>query len=119
MIPQSFKVMDSWLNGINTYQPTMSFAVDTSALKYYSGASFAKAISTDVYSNGKYTLEGSFESDDFEQAVLNALVKSGLVEDMRRQADKKEQTIVQIGNRTINDAVVTQQRSNGYRFVTT
>ena len=61
-------------------------------------------------------MEGSFESDDFEQAVLNALVKSGLVEDMRRQADKKEQTIVQIGGKTITDAVTTQQRANGYAF---
>ena len=37
--------------------------------------------------------------------------------DTKRQADKNEQTLVQIGNRTINDAVVTQQNANGYVFV--
>lgn len=109
-------VVNSWADSFTAVTPTMSFAVDTSALKYYSGASFAKAISTDVYSNGKYTMESSFETEDFEQAVLNALVKSGLVEDMRRQADKKEQTIVQIGNRTLTDVVTTQQKANGYVF---
>lgn len=37
--------------------------------------------------------------------------------DTKRQADKEEQTIVRIGNRTITDAVVTQQRANGFVFV--
>jgi hypothetical protein len=41
-----------------------------------------------------------------------------MADDIRRQADKKEQTIVQVGNRTISDAVVTQRNANGYRFVT-
>jgi phage-related protein len=36
--------------------------------------------------------------------------------DAKRQADKEEQTIVQIGNRTINDAVISQQKANGYVF---
>lgn len=39
-----------------------------------------------------------------------------IASDTKRQADKKEQTIVQVGNRTINDAVVTQQKANGYSF---
>ena len=42
----------------------------------------------------------------------------GMASDMNRQANKKEQTTVQIGNRTVTDAVVTQQSANGYRFVT-
>ena len=33
-----------------------------------------------------------------------------------RQADKKEQTIVKVGNRTINDAVTTQKEANGFSF---
>ena len=36
--------------------------------------------------------------------------------DMRRQADKNEQTVVQIGNRVVTDSVATQQRANGYVF---
>ena len=36
--------------------------------------------------------------------------------DTKRQADKKEQTIVKVGNRTINDAVTTQKEANGFSF---
>lgn len=36
--------------------------------------------------------------------------------DVKRQANKEEQTIVQIGNKTITDAVVTQKRANGFIF---
>ena len=37
--------------------------------------------------------------------------------DVKRQADKNEQTIVKLGNRTVNDAVTTQKKANGYSFV--
>lgn len=37
--------------------------------------------------------------------------------DVKRQADKSEKTTVQIGNKTITDAVVMQQNADGYRFV--
>ena len=116
MIPQSYKVMNSWLNGINAYQPVMSFGVDTSALKYYNSGSFAKEVSADVRTSSAYAVESSFETDGFEQAVLNALVKSGLVENTRRQADKQEKTEVHIGNRVITEAVTTQRKANGYVF---
>ena len=36
---------------------------------------------------------------------------------MKRQADKNEQTIVKIGNRTVTDAVTAQKKANGYTFV--
>ena len=36
--------------------------------------------------------------------------------DTKRQADKEEQTIVQVGNRIVTDAVVTQQKANGFVF---
>lgn len=39
-----------------------------------------------------------------------------MADDMNRQANKKEQTTVQIGNRTITDAVQTQRDANGYSF---
>lgn len=39
-----------------------------------------------------------------------------MADDMRRQADKQEQTVVQIGNRVVNDAVTTQKKANGYVF---
>ncbi len=111
-------VVTDWANSFASVSPTMSFAVDTSALKYYSSDSFAQSVSAEIASNGNYAVENSFSADGLKEAVLMALVESGLVEDVRRQADKEERTIVQIGNRTVTDAVAAQQRANGYRFVT-
>ena len=111
-------VVDDWANSFTSVSPTMSFAVDTSALKYYNSDSFAQSVSAEIASNGNYAVENSFSADGLKEAVLMALVESGLVEDVRRQADKEERTIVQIGNRTVTDTVAAQQRANGYRFVT-
>ena len=48
---------------------------------------------------------------EYVQPTMNQMAA-----DMQRQANKKEQTNVQIGNRAITDAVTTQQNANGYRF---
>lgn len=39
-----------------------------------------------------------------------------IANDTKRQANKKEQTIVQVGGRTVTDAVITQRNANGYSF---
>ncbi len=61
------------------------------------------------YSGFKRALEDFYNSS--VQPTVNQIAA-----DVQRQADKKEQTTVQIGNRTITDAVTTQQDANGYRF---
>ena len=48
---------------------------------------------------------------EYVQGTMNQIA-----DDMNRQANKKEQTTVQIGNRTITDAVQTQRDANGYSF---
>lgn len=112
-------VVNTWADSFTSVSPVMSFAVDTSALRYYSSDSFAKSISANVTSNSNFTTD-----EGFEVAMDNALERyyqnhvSQMAENMRRQADKKEQTIVQVGNRTVTDAVTTQRSANGYRFVT-
>ena len=112
------KVVTNWANTFTDIQPTMSFAVDTSALKYYDSDSFAKTVSANVSSNSNITAVGFKEAmEEFYEEYVEPTVTQ-MAEDMRRQADKKEQTVVQIGNRTITDAVTTQQNANGYRFVT-
>lgn len=111
-------VVTDWANSFASMSPTMSFAVDTSALKYYNSDSFAQSVSAEIASNSKCAVESSFSADGFKDAMIQALVESGLIEDVRRQADKQERTIVQIGNRTVTDTVTAQQRANGYRFVT-
>lgn len=110
-------VVDAWANSFTSVSPVMRFAVDTSALKYYTSDSFAKEVGTKVSASGKYAINGSFSLDGMKEAVMQALRETGLVDDVRRQADKNEQTIVQIGNRTVTDAVTTQRKSNGYVFV--
>ena len=63
--------------------------------------------------SGKIISTEDFEGI-LEQFYENHL--SQIAEDVRRQADKEEQTIVQVGNRTITDAVTTQRKANGYSF---
>ena len=112
------KVVTDWAKSFTGITPTMSFAVDTSALKYYDSDSFAKTVSANVSSNSNITAVGFKEAmEEFYEEYVAPTVTQ-MAEDMRRQADKKEQTVVQIGNRTITDAVTTQQNANGYRFVT-
>lgn len=109
-------VVSSWADSFTSVSPVMSFAVDTSALRYYSSDSFAKDISADVTSNRSYSITGFKEGmEEFYREYIEPTMAQ-MAEDMRRQADKKEQTIVQIGNRTVSDTVTTQQKANGYVF---
>lgn len=109
-------VVNTWAESFTSVSPVMSFAVDTSALRYYSSDSFAKSISASVTSNSRFVAEYSNLRGEIREAVLEALNDSNLAEDMRRQADKNEQTIVQVGNRVVSDAVTIQRKANGYVF---
>lgn len=109
-------VVSSWADSFTSVSPVMSFAVDTSALRYYSSDSFAKEISADVTSNRSYSITGFKEGmEEFYREYIEPTMAQ-MAADMRRQADKNEQTIVQIGNRTVSDAVTTQQKANGFVF---
>lgn len=109
--------MNTWAKSFTSVNPVMRFAVDTSALKYYTSDTFSKSISTDVTNSRNFSVTGFKEGmGEFYQEYIEPTL-SQMADDMRRQADKNEQTIVQIGNRTINDAVTTQRKANGYAFV--
>jgi bifunctional DNA-binding transcriptional regulator/antitoxin component of YhaV-PrlF toxin-antitoxin module len=109
-------IVSNWANTISSVSPTMGFAVDTSALKYYDSNSFAKSVSANVTSNSSITATGFIEGMEefYREYVEPTMVQ--MASDVRRQADKNEQTVVRIGNRTVNDAVTTQRRANGYAF---
>lgn len=110
-------VVTDWANSFSSVSPTMSFAVDTSALKYYNSDSFAGAVSADVSAHSTVTATGFIEGmEEFYREYVEPTL-SQMADDMRRQADKKEQTTVMIGNRAVNDAVTTQKKANGYVFV--
>ena len=109
-------VVNSWADSFTSVTPTMSFAVDTSALRYYDSNSFAKTMSANVVSTASVTATGFKEGmEEFYREYVEPTMAQ-MAADMRRQADKPEQTVVQIGNRTVTDAVTTQQRANGYAF---
>lgn len=63
------------------------------------------------------TAESSMYEDmrDFYREFMESSINRMVVA-TERQADKKEQTIVKVGNRTINDAVTTQKEANGFSF---
>ena len=63
------------------------------------------------------TTESSMYEDmrDFYREFMESSINRMVVA-TERQADKKEQTIVKVGNRTINDAVTTQKEANGFSF---
>lgn len=110
-------VVDTWANSFTSVSPVMRFAVDTSALKYYTSDSFSKSVSADVTSSRNFSVTGFKEGmEEFYREYIEPTL-SQMADDMRRQADKNEQTIVQIGNRTVTDAVTTQRKVNGYVFV--
>ena len=119
-IGTSFRIMDDWLTGINSYTPQLAVSVDTSAFDRFDPYSAYYMTSTDISTDFHQAvdIDHSEMREVMREAMLEALNDSNLASDMKRQADKSEQTIVQVGNRTVTDAVVTQQEANGYRFTT-
>lgn len=109
-------VVGNWADSFTSVTPTMSFAVDTSALRYYNSDSFARSVSASVTSNNMFTATGFIEGmGEFYREYVEPTMAQ-MAADMRRQADKDEHPVVQIGNRTVSEAVTTQQRANGYVF---
>lgn len=76
-----------------------------------------------VYEDSKKSYDGAYSDDSWSRNMrefYHEYVEPTLKEiatDTKRQADKKEQTIVKVGNRTINDAVTTQKEANGFSFI--
>lgn len=109
-------VVGTWADSFTNFSPTMALAVDTSALKYYDSAAFSRSISSNVQSSTEVSATGFREAmeDFYHEYVEPTMVQ--MADDMRRQADKEEKTVVQVGNRVVTDAVTTQKRANGYSF---
>ena len=52
---------------------------------------------------------------DFYVEYVEPTLK-GIANDTKRQADKKETTVVQIGNKTVAKSIREQEKANGYKF---
>lgn len=109
-------IVSRWADSFTAVSPTLALAVDTSALDYYQGQDYVASTHEYVTTSQAVTVDHTFAKEELRAAMLEALNQSNLANDMRRQADKEEQTIVQIGNRHITDAVETQKKANGYSF---
>lgn len=109
-------VVGTWADSFTNLSPTMALAVDTSALKYYDSAAFSRSISSNVQSSTEVSATGFREAmEDFYHEYVEPTMAQ-MADDMRRQADKEEKTVVQVGNRVVTDAVTTQKKANGYSF---
>ena len=109
-------VVGDWAKTVSSIRPIMGFSVDTSALKYYDGNSFSRSMSANVTSHNSIMATGFIEGmEEFYREYVEPTL-SQMANDVRRQADKSENTVVQIGNRVVSDAVTTQRRANGYVF---
>ena len=80
-------------------------------------------LSRDVYEDSKQAYSNSNSDDTWSRNMrefYHEYVEPTLREiatDTKRQADKNEKTVVQVGNRVIDDAVTTQRRANGFSFI--
>lgn len=80
------------------------------------------ALAQSVYEDSQRAYSKSYSDDnisrsmrDFYKEYVEPTLKE-IASDTKKQADKQEQTIVQIGNRTITDTIVKQQKANGFVF---
>ena len=95
---------------------------DNLVLASASGYDPYNTLAQTVYEDSKKSYDGAYSDDSWSRNMrefYHEYVEPTLKEiatDTKRQADKKEQTIVKVGNRTINDAVTTQKEANGFSF---
>ena len=107
------------INSVLVSSDVMQAAYATAGGSYDPSGSLADSIyadsqkaNADAYSDANF----SKAMKDFYSEYVEPTLQE-IANDTKRQADKNEQTVVNVGNRTITDAVETQQRANGYKFI--
>lgn len=101
----------------------VSSDVMTASLAMADGYDPTNSLAQSVYEDSQRAYNRSSYDDesisrsmrDFYREYVEPSINR-MVTATERQADKEEQTIVQIGNRHITDAVETQKKANGYSF---
>ena len=116
VIPSSYRTMSQWTKNISSYRPQVAFAVDGSALTAYDPTAYVRNVSADVNTQTSISVNGlqSSMEDFYKDYIEPTFVR--MADDVKRQADKSERTVVQIGNRVITDEVNRQKKANGYNF---
>jgi len=116
VIPSSYRTMSQWTKNISSYRPQVALAVDGSALTAYDPTAYVRNVSADVNTQTSISVNGlqSSMEDFYKDYIEPTFVR--MADDVKRQADKSERTVVQIGNRVITDEVNRQKKANGYSF---
>ena len=112
-------IVNKWVDSFANVQPQLAcgFAVDTSGLDYYDSNSYMKTLQTDVNTKSMFTATGFKDGiEDFYHEWVEPVLLQ-MAGDVRKQANKTEKTVVQIGNRTVYDVVNAQKDAKGYSFV--
>ena len=125
-------IVTSWVDSFADMDVNLGtrLKINDSALKEYSnnyGSDFTnetivQRVTREVSTNG--AVQATLNSGGgLKEAIKEALDDLGITtavseisKNTKTQADKKEQTIVEIGGKTVTDAVTTQRNANGYSF---
>lgn len=125
-------IVTSWADSFTDMDVNLGtrLKINDSALKEYSnnyGSDFTneaivQRVTREVSTNG--AVQATLNSGGgLKEAIKEALDDLGITtavseisKNTKTQADKKEQTIVEIGGKTVTDAVTTQRNANGYSF---
>ena len=105
-----------WANTLSDTE-IIALLVDTSEVENYNPVqSYSKNIPVGIKNSYQVGIDDF--SDGMEKLYKTYIEPklNQIADDMKRQADKQEQTIVQVGNRTIAEAVTTQRQADGYVF---
>ena len=129
----SISTISSWADSLTSVPMSLStkFKVDDSQFQNYqnnygndfTNEAIVQRVTREVSTTGavQATLNSGGGLKDAIKDALDELGITSEVSDISRntkiQAEKKEKTTVQIGSRTVNDAVIAQQNANGFVFV--
>ena len=125
------KAVSGWLAPLDDVALNTRLSIndtDLRACRANFGEDFSRDISIQRYTRNimSGSVQAAITADNPITAAFKEIAEAvivpaiqGVEVQAKRQADKNEQTIVEIGGRTVTDAVVTQQRANGFQFRTT
>lgn len=115
--PEVLDTIDSMTAEMAKAQPKLEYQVDTSKVKFSDNSSLMGVATGSVTKQTDVAVSGFKEGMiEFYREYMEPTMRE-MAGDMKRQADKKEETVVQIGNRTVHDAVIEQREANGYSFI--
>lgn len=115
--PEVLDSIDSMTAEMVKTHPKVEYQVDTSKVKFSDNSSLMGVATGSVTKQTDVAVSGFKEGMiEFYREYMEPTMRE-MAGDMKRQADKKEETVVQIGNRTVHDAVIEQREANGYSFI--